>query len=302
MLAQVNNPALVVCDTMNFWIEHTPDDLHDTLGLVDCLIINDAETRQLAQESNLVKAARKIVQSGRTVILYRAGRTEAGAKATASHTASLAGDFAVARALARAAGAIVAESLEEFDDLVPLFCRLQERPARGARVGAISNAGFECVAMADTLNGLRMPTLTEATRVRLNDIYRKAHLETIVTATNPCDLTPILGDELYVEAVKAVLEDDNVDVGVVGIVPLSGAIQTLPAEAHHKEDMASDDALAARLHRLWQQSRKPWVAVVDAGRLYDPFVAKLEEGGIPVFRRADQAMRVMGRYSAATVV
>ena len=47
-----------------------------------------------------VKAAREIVSSGRSVILYRAGRTAAGAKASASHTASIAGDYVVTRELA----------------------------------------------------------------------------------------------------------------------------------------------------------------------------------------------------------
>jgi sugar/nucleoside kinase (ribokinase family) len=57
---------------MNYWIEGHFQSLLETLKLVDLLIVNDAETRQLAQESNLVKAARKIMSWGpRTVVVKR---------------------------------------------------------------------------------------------------------------------------------------------------------------------------------------------------------------------------------------
>lgn len=73
VLAQVENPALVVCDTMNFWIEHTLVDLQDTLRLVDCLIINDAEARELAQEPNLIRAARKVQAMGPRILVIKKG-------------------------------------------------------------------------------------------------------------------------------------------------------------------------------------------------------------------------------------
>jgi hypothetical protein len=59
------------------------------------------------------------------VILYRAGRTAAGAKATASHTASIAGDYTVTCELAAAAGVLMADSLDDFEDLVRLSCQLR---------------------------------------------------------------------------------------------------------------------------------------------------------------------------------
>jgi sugar/nucleoside kinase (ribokinase family) len=57
---------------MNYWIEGKFDSLLETLRGVDLLVINDAETRQLAQESNLVRAARKIINWGpKTVVVKR---------------------------------------------------------------------------------------------------------------------------------------------------------------------------------------------------------------------------------------
>ena len=73
VLAQVDGASFVVCDTMNFWIEQTPDSLFETLRVVDCLIINDSEARQLSGEANLVKAARKIRALGPETLIIKKG-------------------------------------------------------------------------------------------------------------------------------------------------------------------------------------------------------------------------------------
>ncbi len=61
VLAQIKQPKFIGLDTMNYWIEKTPLELAGTLNLTDVLIINDTEARQLSEEHNLVKAARKIL-------------------------------------------------------------------------------------------------------------------------------------------------------------------------------------------------------------------------------------------------
>ncbi|NBB74730.1 MAG: sugar kinase [Bacteroidetes bacterium] len=73
VLAQVDNPSFVICDTMNYWIENTPDSLRETLRLVDCLVINDAEARELADEPNLVKAASIIRAMGPDILIVKKG-------------------------------------------------------------------------------------------------------------------------------------------------------------------------------------------------------------------------------------
>jgi sugar/nucleoside kinase (ribokinase family) len=70
VLRQVQRPKLVACDTMNYWIASKPDALKRTLKEVDLLTINEAEIRQLAGESSLVKAARAVQAMGpRTVVI-----------------------------------------------------------------------------------------------------------------------------------------------------------------------------------------------------------------------------------------
>jgi sugar/nucleoside kinase (ribokinase family) len=60
-------------DTMNFWINRTPDELAETLKLVNILLINDTETRMLAGEKNLPRAARKVISMGPNALVVKHG-------------------------------------------------------------------------------------------------------------------------------------------------------------------------------------------------------------------------------------
>jgi len=72
VLGQVESPQLIAMDTMNFWISGKRDSLLETLKLVDILLINEGEVRQLTEEPSLVKAARKIFSYGpKTVVVKR---------------------------------------------------------------------------------------------------------------------------------------------------------------------------------------------------------------------------------------
>lgn len=73
VVSQVRRPRLIACDTMNFWISGKRDALVRTLGQVDILIINEGETRQLANEPNLVKAARAILSMGPKTLVVKRG-------------------------------------------------------------------------------------------------------------------------------------------------------------------------------------------------------------------------------------
>lgn len=73
VLDQVTKPDLVICDTMNFWIEGWPDDLKNTLKRVDVLIINDSEARQLSGLPNLIKAANAIREMGPKILIIKKG-------------------------------------------------------------------------------------------------------------------------------------------------------------------------------------------------------------------------------------
>jgi sugar/nucleoside kinase (ribokinase family) len=73
VLEQIRAPKLVIMDTMNFWIEKTPEELREVLGKIDVLIINDVEARQLSEKNNLLHAAREILKTGPSILVIKKG-------------------------------------------------------------------------------------------------------------------------------------------------------------------------------------------------------------------------------------
>lgn len=68
-----NRPKLIAMDTMNFWMDIAMDSLAQTIAMVDVLIINDGEARQLTGEYALIKAARKILAMGTKTVVIKKG-------------------------------------------------------------------------------------------------------------------------------------------------------------------------------------------------------------------------------------
>ena len=73
VLRQVEKPKLVACDTMNFWIESRRPDLVELIKHVDLITLNDGEARQLTDCTNLVKAARWIMERGPSMVIIKKG-------------------------------------------------------------------------------------------------------------------------------------------------------------------------------------------------------------------------------------
>jgi sugar/nucleoside kinase (ribokinase family) len=69
----MNGVRLTGCDTMNYWIQRTPMELAETLKLVDVLLINDTETKMLGHESNLPRAAQKVLAMGPKALVIKHG-------------------------------------------------------------------------------------------------------------------------------------------------------------------------------------------------------------------------------------
>jgi sugar/nucleoside kinase (ribokinase family) len=69
----MNGVRFTGCDTMNYWIQRTPSELAETLNLVDVLLINDTETKMLANENNLPRAAHKVLAMGPRALVVKHG-------------------------------------------------------------------------------------------------------------------------------------------------------------------------------------------------------------------------------------
>jgi sugar/nucleoside kinase (ribokinase family) len=73
VLDQMRKPRLVVADTMNFWIEGTPEPLAKMLERIDVLVINEEEARQLAGMHNIARVARELLRRGPRILVIKRG-------------------------------------------------------------------------------------------------------------------------------------------------------------------------------------------------------------------------------------
>lgn len=259
----------------------------------------------------LCRAIRAARRSGRDVIFYKAGRTAEGQRASAGHTASLAGDFDLCASLVDRAGALVARDFEEFLDLVKVSAFLGRRRWR-TRAGtadlslaALTNAGYEAVGISDALHGadfdVRLARFSAATEARLRSALAEFHLDALVDVHNPFDLTPMASDAAHEAVMRALIDDADVDAILCSTVPLTPAMHTLFDGDAAARAAASTDSLVGRLTRLAQETDKPIAASIDAGHLFDPMARAIEALGVPVFRSADAAVRALGRYARQKV-
>jgi len=246
------------------------------------------------------QAVRRAIPAGKEVVFYKAGRTTEGKTAMSGHTASIAGDYMVCESCVSQAGAFIAENFSDFEGLLRLSRTLHDREIAGNRLAAVSNAGYEAVGIADNLLGedysLKMAVYHGKSRIALESIIEDAGLDSLVEIANPLVVTPMATEEVYAEIVRVLLEDDNVDHIIIAIVPLTPILHTLPEEEIAMEAVADGRGIVDRIAHLNSQGEKPLVLVIDSGSLYDHLADALEDQGLPVFRSADQAVRVLGKY------
>ncbi len=245
------------------------------------------------------KAAREAVKAGKTIVMYKGGRTPEGQSATAGHTASVAGDYRVSRSVLEQAGVLMADTIAEFQSFTKALCFLKDKKVRGRRVALISNAGFECVIMSDSIQNnerLDLAQFSDSTVSKLNKILEPLGINKIQDIGNPMDMTPVADDKTFAECVKVIFEDENVDCGVVSPLPMTPAMNTLKPSEFHSEDLDKKGSTPNQLIEISQNTDKPFVVSIDAGRIYDPLVDKLEKAFIPVFRKSDEAVFFMRKY------
>jgi len=224
-------------------------------------------------------------QSEKPVIVYKAGRTDAGSRAAASHTASMTGDYKVALAAFEQAGAIAADHILDHKDLIKAFALMGGKSVNGRRVAGVVNAGFESTYAADSIGALELAELAPETREQL----RKA-LPPFVGVNAFLDLTPMADDAVYERCVELLLQDPGVDCLFISIVP-----HTVMLHTKSNEMAAETENVAARIIRQGLEADKPMVVSVNAGTMYNVLSETLDEGGIPTFTTAERAMTALNR-------
>ncbi len=223
----------------------------------------------------LKKAANK-----KPVIIFKGGKCEAGKKAAASHTGSMAGSYEVFRGVLRQCNAIEAENIQEMFDYARVLATCKY--PKGERVAVITNGGGMGVITADCVvrNGMKLAEFSESTVKELSKI-----LPPYASVHNPLDLIGDATAERYRKALEIVSNDENVDSIIVitlfQLAPLSSEIMDVLAEANAK-------------------THKPLIVCSAGGEYTRVLLRSFEKQGIPAYptpERAVKALRVLTEYA-----
>jgi acetyltransferase len=254
-------------------------DLIDYLG-------SDPHTRSILLYIESIDDARRFVSAARAVaqtkpvIVVKAGRSEATARAAASHTGAMASSDKVIDAVFRRCGVL---RVNRIADLFYIANTLSKQPRpTGKRLAILTNAGGPAVLAADALieSGGELAPLTEATLNGLNE-FLPPHW----SHGNPVDVLGDASPERLERALDLVVRDPNADGAIVVVTP---------------QGMTSCTRLAEALARLKLPANKPVLASFMGGAGVAGAVDVLERRGIPNFPFADTAARAfasMWRYT-----
>jgi acyl-CoA synthetase (NDP forming) len=225
---------------------------------------------------SLTRAAKQ-----KPVVVLKGGRSEAGSRATQSHTGSMAGSTAIFDGMIRQAGCVAAPSLNTFLEIAKLF-DYQPLP-RGRNIGIISNTGGAGVLATDaSVNlGFHIPTLEQETCQKLSQV-----LSPMASVNNPVDVVASGGRREYRVSTELMLKDPNLDMLLVicGVPTFAGMTQTEHAAGTLEGIRAAD-------------VKKPVVGVWLAGDVGKPGKDLLEMNRIPCYDDPALAALCMARVT-----
>jgi acetyltransferase len=252
-------------------IYHLGDDPHTRSILLYMESVGDARS--------FLSAAREVALI-KPIIVIKVGRTEAAAKAAASHTGALTGSDNVLDAAIRRVGVLRVDTIAELFDIAELLGK-QPRPA-GPRLAIVTNGGGPGVLATDALIecGGKLAELSPQSYDALDKL-----LPSHWSRGNPVD---ILGDadaDRYQKAVDIVARDQNND----------GLLAILTPQA-----VTESSATAEKLRSFGKLKTKPFLASWIGGTGVAPGAAILNSANIPTFEYPDAAARAfcaMWRYS-----
>ena len=242
----------------------------------------------------LAKVIEKARAKGKIVVLYKAGRTAIGQKAVMGHTASIAGDYLVTRLIMERAGALVAETFDEFNDLAALACTFGGYGLKHGNTFFMSNAGFEAAGMADGVAGRVTADMSKELAAEMDGVLKEHRLDSIVDAKNPLDITPMATDAAIGGVVKSALSSDEFSGAIVSMIPLTAMMHTLPKGGAYPDDLEKSFLKAAAADA--RGSGKPLLFCVGSGTRYEPYCDYAQQLGVPVFRSADRAVKMYAKY------
>jgi len=249
-------------------------------------LAQDPDTRVISLYLESIRDGRRLLKTARSVtkakpvLIFKSGRTKQGARASASHTGSMAVDDKIFDSLCRQSGIL---RLEEFQDLfeIPKMFASQPLPA-GGRLGIITFTGGVGVVVIDkgARYGMGLTTLSAETRHSLDAIYQGL-------GNMPVDIGPMMAAvknpfDLYPGLVETVAADPNVDMifNVLWANP-TGIIVSSYLKAYE---------------RIKDRVRKPiatWIYGPNSEVAAD-LTQRIEEMGFPVFNSPEKCVQALG--------
>lgn len=263
LVATSNEADLEICD----FLDHLADDEHTS---VIALYLEG-----IRNPPRFIESAARARSAGKHLVAFKTGRSEAGARAAASHTGAMAGEDRMYDALFDACGVTRAQT---FSSLIDISAALASgRKLKGPRIAILTSTGGAGTLIADSLGlaGLVTPPPGEATAARLRALQTG---EEAVLDQNPIDVTLAgLHPTVLGGVANAVLESDDYDALTV-IVGSSG--------------IANPGLMANALRVPMEQSTKPVIAYLsphapDAARL-------LTQNGVPAFTESESCAAALG--------
>ena len=242
------------------------------------MLIEDIKTPETFR-----RVAEKALRAGKPLIVNKIGKTDAGARAAASHTAALAGSYSAFQAIAQRYGVIEGTQVEEMVDIANGFMAWKGRLPEGRRIGICTGSGGGGAWLSDACMsaGLQVPELDAATRAILDPL-----LPSYGTSQNPVDGTAQAIRQIGYTGLAGPIAASPVIDGVIAIMSARSA----EGVTHEKEKLKALKAAAKKPILFWTYTLPSPAAV-----------AVLSEAGFPLFtdmQNVVTTMRHMGDYQA----
>jgi len=254
----------------------------DDDDLIDYFCADD-ETKVIGLYIEAIKDGRAFMNSikscDKPVLVVKAGRSAAGARATASHTGSMAGSDKIYGAAIKQAGGIRCRDLVELFDMARALAG--QPPAPGNRIGIITNGGGLGILLTDACeaNGLTIPKLSDKTYKKVDKI-----LPDLINPNNPVDLVGDAGFYRYEAATRALLEDPNID----GII-----VASVHGGYARPREFTGAILKMIRERKLHEEYKKPILGTWVGGKEFEDLVIDLKAAGVPIYPSSWRTARAM---------
>jgi len=246
-------------------------------------LANDEKTKVIAMYIEDVGDGRRFIETvrdifwrtGKPILALKSGRSAEGAQAVSSHTGSLAGSDEVYDALFKQSGVQRVDTVSELFDYAMLYTT-QPMP-EGKRLAIITNAGGPGIMATDAAvrHGLSLAELSEETRSALK---ASPVIPPTASLRNPVDVIGDAQSDRYEAAIRIVLEDPNVDMGLIILTPQS---------------MTDVENVGKIVPRVIEGIEKPIVCSFMGAATVREGVETLRESGIPNYAFPESAIKAL---------